>query len=354
MKITAPPDEEWVTIRYIGKRGTPYLLVLKWQVLNPPIEKHAASETKIPSLGLDYELDLIRRTNKKLFAPRMRTQPKKGVMSELQSAVQAREVLVDGKSYGYLRIRTFNVKSAQKFVDYCAALVKGLPDNGLIIDVRDNGGGLISAAERLLQIFTDRQIEPTEFQFINSPLTLRLCRKRLAQRKNPDLSLDFTPWKSSIERALESGAIYSQAFEMTSKKSCNDIGQQYMGPVTLIVNALSYSATDIFAAGFQDNSIGPVIGVDSCTGAGGANVWTHHFLSGISKTERAILKRIPKGANFTVAVRRTLRTGKNRGMELENFGVVPKRNHRFYMTKDDLLHHNINLIRFAVRKLLRI
>jgi hypothetical protein len=349
MRITAPPDEEWVVIRYIGKRGTPYLSVLKWQVLTPPIEKHAASEQKLASLGLDYELDLIRRTNKELFAPKFKRRTTKP--AELQRAVETRRVFVEGNSYGYLRIRTFNVKSAQRFVKYCIELVHGLPDNGLIIDVRDNEGGLISAAERLLQIFTDKEIQPTEFQFINSPLTLRLCRKRFARNKNPDLSLDFTPWKDSIERSLESGAIYSHAFEMTPKKLCNDIGQQYTGPVVLIVNALSYSATDIFAAGFQDNSIGPVIGVDNCTGAGGANVWTHHFLSGISTSESAIVKRLPKGANFTVAARRTLRTGKGRGMELENFGVVPKRNHRFYMTKDDLLHHNANLIRFAVKKL---
>src|SRR5262249_32153421 len=158
---------------------------------------------------------------KTLFAPKFKTQEKPMATSELRSAVDAREVFVEGTSYGYLRIRTFNVKSAHKFVGYCSELIRGLPDNGLIIDVRDNGGGLISAAERLLQIFTDKEIEPAEFQFINSPLTLRLCRKPFGIHKNPDLSLDFTPWKDSIERSLDSGAIYSQAFEMTPKRLCN-------------------------------------------------------------------------------------------------------------------------------------
>ena len=46
---------------------------------------------------------------------------------------------------------------------------------------------------------------------------------------------------------------------------CNLFGQRYYGPVALIIDALCYSTTDIFAAGFQDHEIGPVIG--TTTGA---------------------------------------------------------------------------------------
>ena len=55
---------------------------------------------------------------------------------------------------------------------------------------------------------------------------------------------------------------------------CNGIGQVYYGPVVLITDALSYSATDIFAAGFQDNEVGLVLGTSGNTGAGGANFWS--------------------------------------------------------------------------------
>ena len=48
--------------------------------------------------------------------------------------------------------------------------------------------------------------------------------------------------------------------------------------MVLVTDARCYSATDIFAAGFQDHAIGPVLGVDDNTGAGGANVWTHGLL----------------------------------------------------------------------------
>ena len=46
----------------------------------------------------------------------------------------------------------------------------------------------------------------------------------------------------------------------------------------LITDALCYSAADIFAAGFQDNGLGAIVGTDAHTGAGGANVWTHDLL----------------------------------------------------------------------------
>ena len=43
------------------------------------------------------------------------------------------------------------------------ASCRDLPDRGLIIDIRDNPGGLIWAAERLLQIFTPNTVQPTKF-----------------------------------------------------------------------------------------------------------------------------------------------------------------------------------------------
>ena len=49
-----------------------------------------------------------------------------------------------------------------------------LPKNGLIIDIRRNSGGNISAGERLLQLFTPKEIIPTRFQFRVTKGTLHM------------------------------------------------------------------------------------------------------------------------------------------------------------------------------------
>ena len=74
---------------------------------------------------------------------------------------------------------------------------------------------------------------------------------------------------------MTTGAAYSTALPLYPADLVNDVGQVYQGPVVLVTDAQCYSACDIFAAGFQDHEIGPVLGVDANTGAGGANVVTH-------------------------------------------------------------------------------
>ena len=69
-----------------------------------------------------------------------------------------------------------------------------------------------------------------------------------------------------VDRAVgRDGATFSLAFPITPEDDANAIGQIYTGPVVLVTDARCYSATDIFAAGFQDHSIGTVLGVDDNT-----------------------------------------------------------------------------------------
>src|SRR3712207_4451464 len=146
-----------------------------------------------------------------------------------------------------------------------------------------------------------------------------------------------------MERALETGAIFSSAFPITPVDGANRRGQRYSGPVVLVTDARCYSATDIFAAGFQDHGIGDVLGVDDNTGAGGANVWEHRLLLRLLGQEGnpslpvpgSPLRSLPKQAGMRVSIRRTLRVGAQAGTELEDLGVVPDARHE--MTRRDLL-----------------
>jgi hypothetical protein len=149
-----------------------------------------------------------------------------------------------------------------------------------------------------------------------------------------------------LEEAVETGAIYSHAFPLTSPESCNDIGQKYYGPVVLVVDGNCYSATDIFSAGFQDHRIGKILGVSTNTGAGGANVWEHWLLN------KALpfgwgLNPLPNQAGMRVAIRQCLRVGPRAGTLLEDFGVVPDEVHK--PTREDLLEGDRKLLACAAR-----
>lgn len=112
----------------------------------------------------------------------------------------------------------------------------------------------------------------------------------------------------------------------------------------LVTDALCYSTTDIFAAGFQDHKIGTILGIDNNTGAGGANVWTHSWLS--QHLPDFGYQNLPSNAGMRVSMRRTVRVGQSNGTILEDFGVVPDVLHP--MTKADLLNNNVDLLTEAV------
>jgi cytosine/adenosine deaminase-related metal-dependent hydrolase len=353
------PAEEWVTLRYRDREGKVRELTQPWLVFEPEPGALAVDPRggtlEAAGLGVDEHTGEIQEAKKALYAARAVAAEKQGAAlattadgleTTLPTVFRAR--VVDGPDgpVGYLRIFTFNVSDAEGFLDEFARLAGELPQEGLLIDVRGNGGGLIYAAEQLLQLLTaKRPIEPERAQFLNTTGNLAICRAHEESTAFPGLVL--RPWLRSVEQAVLTGAVHSNAFPITDPAKANERKRVYKGPVVLIVDPLCYSATDMFAAGFQDHGIGPVLGVGANTGAGGANVWSHQLL-------RTLLdgtplgnsySPLPGGADLRVAVRRTLRVGPSAGDVLEDLGVEPSPIYR--MTEDDLLHGNRDLIAAA-------
>jgi hypothetical protein len=240
-----------------------------------------------------------------------------------------RKVTTPSGVFGYIRIFSFMALDANSFVAEFVRIVKLLEPvtTGLIVDVRRNGGGNIRAGERLLQVLTRTRIEPERFHFINTPTTLTLCRG--------DMRLQT--WVESIELSIQTGEIYSQGFHLTPVDSANSLAYHYPGKVVLIIDALCYSTTDIFAAGFQDHKIGKILGTSGRTGAGGANVWTYDFF-----TQLQGFPPLPKGVTFRTAIRRSTRVGDRIGVPLEDLGVRPDRIHK--VTRNDVLSDNVDMI----------
>ena len=144
-----------------------------------------------------------------------------------------------------------------------------IPRAGLIIDMRGNAGGQITAGERLLQLFTPRRIVPTRFQFRVNSRTRRMVSAWSY----------FERWKQSFDEALITGEPFSQGFPIEgTDDDVNRIGQRYFGPVVVITDALALSTADMFAAGFIDHDIGKIICIDKNMAAAGGNNWSYDTL----------------------------------------------------------------------------
>ena len=362
-----PPDEDWVVVGYRGLDGVEREERWDWLVWAPPGNigvdpDDAASAGRSTALGYDLQTDAVNQAKKVLYAPdafaleqamgittaRRVAVSDRDVATSMPTVFRARAVETASGTFAYVRIFTFNVGDADAFVDEFTRLVDDLPADGLIIDVRGNGGGLILAAEQLLQVFTPREITPSRAQFITTPLMLDLCERHAPSPLDP--SFDLGGWIDSMQQAVTTGAMYSQALAITDPAAANQVGQTFQGPVVLITNALCYSATDMFAAGFRDHAIGTILGIDDNTGAGGANVWTHDLLRtlmdvdhpGETRFARNPFRELPDGAGMRVSVRRTMRVGDQDGTPLEDLGVTPDVRH--HMTREDVLHGNQDLL----------
>ena len=378
LDTSLPPDEMWVNLTYRAVDGEEYELKQEWMVFNPKAisnkkspdictvdyphsanpravsrarrsEDPAKDELCMYKRAMDHKKTEINNVITMLYAGK-KGDGKSDILREdiktgMPDVLRAERIKLGGKEFGYIRIFTFELSPA-RLVNGVKRILQSevFPQEGLMLDVRGNGGGQIDAGERLLQLFTPRRIKPELFEFINTPLNLEICR-------NAPKNWEMAKWAESIAESVMTNATYSSGFPITSEEDCNDIGQVYYGPVVLITDALSYSTTDIFAAGFQDNEIGEILGTSGNTGAGGANVWPYEAIKfALGDKAKYIFGPLPKGAGMRVAVRRSVRVGKHAGRPLEEFGIAPDRRH--YMTRHDLLNRNSDVIKKAATVLM--
>ena len=354
--MSLPPDEDWVTLTYSDNKESR----IQWQIVEPNnLDVPSGSEGQgslkgKAAIGLDVKTELLRRVRKALFnAPALKidaevaeyrrrgSPPPTAAVSLLPDVYPLfGAVQTPSGTFGYVRLATFAPENGavDAAVNEFVRILQTLPPNGLILDVRGNGGGYVNFGERILQTLSPHAITPEPFHFVATPFTLRLA----------ETESWLAEWAKPLATSLATGAGFSQGFPLTPLEQCNDIGQVYQGPVVLITDAFCYSTTDMFAAGFQDHAIGIILGCHDNTGAGGANVWGYDLLGELGLTPNPFVP-LPMGANMRVAVRRSTRVGRLAGVPLEDLGVVPDERH--FMTRDDLLKGNVDLIAHAAKLL---
>lgn len=126
-----------------------------------------------------------------------------------------RSSMLDGGKIGYIRLTTFMGNSAEDF-DKALLSVKAKGAKSLVIDVRNNPGGLLNAAAEICSNFVPvgKRIVSTEGRF-----------------KAKNISFD------------------------------SEGGIGFDGPIAVLVNAGSASASEILAGALQDHNLGVVVGV---------------------------------------------------------------------------------------------
>ena len=354
-----PPEGDDVRVTFVGDDGARRTVDLLWRVvqLDPgePSLPEGVPIGEVPHHTLDFETEAYRAMKRDLSARYRGSDLPASVAQVILKQPDseafceaATRIASDGKSYAYMRLRSFVVEDASQALAKFIELLDPLPREGLVIDVRDNPGGSIEASEMILQSLAARPLDRARLAFRNTKFIQRLCELRKDK---------YGRWQHGLERAGRTGAVFSGGVPLFEDESFREVPCVYPGPMVLIANALSYSATDFFAAGFQDHDLGPVLGLHRSTGGGGANVLTLQTLANeIAEcrdgfTGMWVPIPLPRGAELHFAFRRSMRTARHAGLEVEDFGVVP--DEVYLPSRRDALEGNPDLFDKAVSLLRR-
>jgi len=360
LAVMLPPEEDWVSVRYIDGKGRAKNRKFKWLVgsvhskIWDDLENDQAISKLSACAGYDYTTELIHKTKLHFFAPKVARNALSASQEKLKSSKALDKAqfsahfktMVLADDVGYIRIYSFNTTRPKAFALYFKQLLESFKTDKIIVDIRNNGGGHVWASEFVLQTLKKELITPQNAQFVNSELTEAICR--IHSPSTTISELDLSKWNATLTNIRHTGTAFSIGYPITPVKELKSLRAKRNYKVVLITDALCYSASDIFAAGFRDENIGKIIGVHKNTGAGGANVWTHSLLYHLTRDETgksSFFQPLEYGADIRVAIRRTIRNGLNRGVPLEDLGIVP--DEVCQLTRDDLLFKNRDLLKKA-------
>ena len=388
-----PPDELWVTVAYLDDKDELREIRFQWRVLMLPDAKEPAAKAFPPLQALsvlnshldqsnlqrpvsvergtltsrsfarlmfrDPEADdaAIQRKGKQSKALLAKRSPENGEISkrtdvetQFPGTISAERIscIIDGNAcdFGRIRLRHFIYPDTETYLEEFLRVLGEMPKSGLIVDIRGNGGGTIPTAERIIRsLKTSGDIKPLPFQFRATPTVAEIASTKTFKADPAELP----GWEGRISPLIEDAAQFSLSGHMTDAKTLNDLpeNQRYTGPVVLLTDAMTYSAGDMFAASFQDHDIGKIVGVDSHTGGGGANLWFHNVTVECAENQR-MFSKLPGGVQLHYAVRRCLRVGsENYGLPFEEDGVRPDTLRSF--TEADLKADAEDLLMFAAK-----
>lgn len=229
----------------------------------------------------------------------------------------------------WIRIHSLRVPP-DTLVPALGALLARQPSLGTVIDLRGCEEGFVQTGEAMLRLFCDGPIDPLRFEMRATRWMGALVRSQPA----------LVMWEAPVEAALAEGRRYCEALPLNPADGAGTGAAAYRGRLIVLVDALTYSTAEMFAAGVQDHGIGTVLGVAPRTGGGGGAAWSQGLIHRLSGDD--FFAPSAAAGSLRMAVMRCRRTGANAGRLIEGEGVVPDRLH--LPTRRDLLGADADLV----------
>ena len=314
------PENDMSEIVLKSRNGQTYTVKAPWiargdvKCLTPEKEETPATSREDFAAD-DYQLDFNRtyRPKKKII---------KAITAETlkdtaEPILKYKIVRNEYGDFGYLTLESFVPEKLS--VDETIQVVKKLlskelaKTDGLIFDIRSNGGGYIFLAEGMVQLFTPKNPTPMNFVLKNSA-----ANRHFMFETTSDTSL----FNIALRAAQAEGAIYTAPTPLNRAVELDTIGQYYFKPVGILTNANCYSSCDMFSAQMQDHGSAIIFGEESTTGAGGANNRSLIDTIKALKENLGPYQKLPSGQDMGHSFRQSIRIGKNAGILLEDRGVI--------------------------------
>lgn len=312
------PERDLVRLAFTNRLGEAYDLEVPWVAYGVPTCLNPQGDGSGGRLAKQDGADDDQVEFEKLYKPQRRSSEAEQVTDTEEPTLHWDVINNEYGRFGYLRLDSFVPEALQ--IPQVVLLIKKLLQNelagtdGLIFDLRDNGGGMITYGESLVQLFTPKNIGAQGFRLLNS-------------QTNRDIFALNPIWGEDFAQALlvaeTIGARYTAALPFATPSQLNDVAQAYFKPVAVLTNSSCYSTCDMTTASMQDHGVATIWGEDSATGAGGANnMQLADFVAQFPTDRPAPLKALPGKQGIGVAWRQTVRVGKNQGVLLEETGVA--------------------------------
>lgn len=311
------PEKDEVTLTLVDKEGAERDVTVPWIVrgdlkcLAPPAPNSGEVKAMIGEKEIQNDFNDIVRTKRKssLKGPA-------DLIDSLDPILKYKIIKNEFGTFGYLRLDSFVPEKldTDQFLGEIKRILDGplAVTDGLIIDLRSNGGGFIWIGEAMVQLLNHRNSVPLNFVLKNSA----------ANRHFWKTWAPLDEFNLELARAETEGLPYTKGLPLNSTMSLNSLGQSHMKPVAVFINASCYSTCDMFSAAVQDLGAGIIVGEDPNTGAGGANNWNHQLIvDRLKDKDPGPFKQLPGGINIGFSYRQTLRTGIHAGEVIEDVGV---------------------------------